>query len=95
MTRHRFIQLKKPDLTDQMVIARIAARAMIELKMSSVRVHVDLMACHANGCPLSLNALLTARDMHFAHDIHGICAHIDRRTGQLKNQFKPRYARDQ
>ncbi len=53
---------------------------------------MDVDACHSNGCPLQLQALLDAEDHDFAHDIFGIRQHINRRTGQLMNCFLPRYA---
>lgn len=54
---------------------------------------MDITACHLNGCPLKLRELLKAEDFNFMHDIAGISAHIDRRTGKLLNHFIPRYAK--
>lgn len=55
---------------------------------------MDLTACHANGCPLDLEAMLTwPHDFDLAHDIHGIERHIDRDTGVLRDFFLPRFAR--
>lgn len=55
-------------------------------------IHMDITACHANGCPLKLQALLDADDFQFAHDVFGISGHMNRRTGQLEGCFLPRYA---
>jgi hypothetical protein len=55
--------------------------------------HMDLVACHANGCVLNFKKLLNAPDFDFLHDIHGIQRHLDRNTGQLLNCFLPRCAR--
>ena len=52
---------------------------------------MDLEAVISNGCPLRLNDLLAADDFNFFHDVCGIREHLDHETGQLKNQFSPRY----
>lgn len=54
--------------------------------------HMDVTACHANGCPLKLSELAAADDFNFAHDVFGIRRHINRETGQLENCFLPRFA---
>jgi hypothetical protein len=53
---------------------------------------MDLTACHANGCRLDLDALLTASEFDLMHDVLGIRQHLDRRTGNLMNGFTPRLA---
>jgi len=53
---------------------------------------MDVIAVHANGCPLQLAELLRADQTDFVHDIFGIRRHIDRETGKLKDFFLPRYA---
>jgi hypothetical protein len=53
---------------------------------------MDILAAHANGCPLKLHALLEADDFNFAHDVFGIERHLNRNTGQLEHCFLPRYA---
>lgn len=54
---------------------------------------MDLTATHLNGCPLDLDALLAMDDSNFLHDVAGIRRHLDRRTGQLTGEFRPRCAR--
>lgn len=55
---------------------------------------MDLTATHANGCPLDFGAMLNAeRDLDFTHDIRGIIARLDRRTGKLTNFFYPRFSK--
>lgn len=79
-------------------IAGIAARAeqmakdhgAIYERMTAV---MDILATHANGCPLQLSELLAASDGDFAHDVFGIRTNIDRKTGQLTGCFLPRYAK--
>lgn len=53
---------------------------------------MDLIAVHANGCPLDFDRLLQADDFNFSHDIFGIKTHIDRETGRLTRCFLPRCA---
>ena len=78
------------------IVARAAeARAGSGQTMSGLEklhLEMDLTACHANGCPLRLDALLGAPDLDFTHDVWGIRRHINRRTGQLENHFLPRFA---
>lgn len=54
-------------------------------------VHMDITACHANGCQLRLQDFLDADDFNFAHDFFGIRRHIDRETGSLGGFFLPRF----
>ena len=53
---------------------------------------MDVTACHANGCKLKLDELLSADDANFAHDVFGIQRHINRTTGKLENCFLPRFS---
>ncbi len=53
---------------------------------------MDIAACHLNGNPLKLEALLKADDFNFIHDAFGISKHLDRTTGGLLNHFLPRYS---
>lgn len=54
--------------------------------------HMDLTACHANGCPLDFDKLSKFDDFNMAHDILLIERHIDRSTGKLGDCFLPRCA---
>lgn len=56
------------------------------------QISLDLVACHANGCPMDFAAMLAAGESDFVHDIAGIQRHIDRETGQLRDCFLPRFA---
>jgi hypothetical protein len=53
---------------------------------------MDISACHCSGCPLNLQGLLDADDIDLAHDVVGIVNHISRGTGELKEEFRPRFA---
>lgn len=79
------------------LIVDIAKRAVKMAKAHGVdldqaTVVMDLDACHSNGCPLDLNALLAAKDGDFGHDVFGIRTNLDRGTGRLTNLFWPRHA---
>lgn len=87
---------------DLALIDSIAARAVeLSRRFGTPRrkqdVMMDISACHANGCPLRLHALLDADDFNFGHDVFGIGRHLDRDDasptgGQLLNMFRPRFA---
>ncbi len=53
---------------------------------------VDLCAVHANGCPLDFAAMIEADQIDLVDDICGIATHLDRKTGQLRDYFVPRFA---
>ncbi len=81
--------------TDLLLIRDIVKRVIKEPTSVGVNVldaEMDLMATHANGCPLKLKELLEAKDFDFWHDINGIGRNINRGTGELENCFLPRYA---
>lgn len=83
---------------DRALIEKIACRAMQMRGISGtyadkIDVELDLLAVHANGCPLKLTDMLNADDFQFAHDVFGIARHLNRKTGRLENCFLPRYAK--
>lgn len=51
---------------------------------------MDLLACHANGCPMDFKMLSKADDFNLVHDICGIRDHLDRSIGKLGGHFLPR-----
>jgi hypothetical protein len=62
-------------------------------KINSLDLQMDLVATHANGCPMRFADLLKADDFNFWHDISGIRAHLDRETGNLTKCFLPRFSK--
>jgi hypothetical protein len=81
------------------LIKKIAVRAREmalhmdrENERSLTDFHMDIAACHANGNPLRLDALLAADDFNFAHDVFGIERHLNRDTGKLMDFFSPRFS---
>lgn len=89
------MEVSKGDL-EKITKIMLRAASMLNLEhtlhSSRLELSMDLTACHANGCRLDLDGLLTAAKGDFIHDITGINRHIDRRTGVLRNSFLPRYA---
>lgn len=75
-------------------IARRAVQIAAEhgVEYSYMTADMDITACHANGCPLRLVALLNSDEFTFTHDVFGIRRHINRETGKLENCFVPRTA---
>lgn len=57
-----------------------------------LQVRMDLIATHANGCPLDFARLEHFDDLNLFHDICGIGEHLNRETGELMNMFRPRSA---
>ena len=82
---------------DSALLVQIATRALHLYHGKGTRkplrpLLMDLTACHANGTPLDLAAMLAAPDADFGHDVGGISRYIDRTTGKLTDCFVPRYA---
>ena len=53
---------------------------------------MDIKAVHCNSCPLDLQRLLDAPESSFGHDVGGIQRYLDRDTGELTKDFRPRCA---
>lgn len=87
MVSFRIAESEKP------VVDGIVQRACsIWPEADPLEVRMDITACHANGNPLRLGALLNADDFNFIHDVAGISRHLNRDTGQLMNYFSPRFS---
>jgi hypothetical protein len=84
----------KATKAEHALFTRIAQRAVrMNAEYDFVTAQMDINACHSNGMPLDLEALLAADDFNFAHDVFGIARHIDRDTGELEGFFVPRFSR--
>lgn len=79
-------------LVDKIVarVAKLLKERGEKLDRQSTR--MDLIATHANGCPMDFAKLLAADDFNLCHDVFGIARHLDRKTGELTNFFRPRCA---
>lgn len=62
-------------------------------RMGLLELELDITAAHLNGCPLKLGELLHSPEADFCHDISGIKASVNRKTGQLEGLFRPRFAK--
>lgn len=87
----------KVSTSDAAIISKIVARAwQIDWLRSSyadrMSMNMDVTATHANGNPLRLGDLLAADDFNFVHDMGGICNCLDRSTGKLTRNFRPRFS---
>ena len=58
----------------------------------TISFHMDITACHLNGCKLDFDKLMDFDDFSFIHDVVGIQNNINRITGKLDNCFVPRCA---
>lgn len=74
------------------IIDRATALGIVS-KADRMAAHMDLCACHANGCPMDFERLLAADDFNLIHDVRGIERHLDRSTGKLAGHFLPRFAK--
>jgi hypothetical protein len=75
------------------IVARVVEIPELLGEATSMQVRMDIVAVHANGCPLRLRELLKAPLFHFAHDIAGISRFLDRETGKIPDdRFTPRFA---
>jgi hypothetical protein len=98
MAKEPSFAISAPD--DCELARQIAARAaglsaQAGRTINQIELWMDIVACHANGCPLDLDRLAQADDFNIAHDVFGISRHLDRETGELTDCFLPRFASKQ
>lgn len=74
------------------VIEQIVDRVATIKKIDYMQAMLALEAAHCNGCPLRLEAMLSARDVDLIHDVVGIMNNIDTFDGVLRGEFVPRFA---
>jgi len=68
-------------------------RGVKPTEVHAKNLHMDLGACHSNGCPLDFAALNKMDLTPFVNDCIGIGKNLDRNTGRLMNGYRPRCAR--
>lgn len=71
----------------------LKARGHLVTEAHARNLHMDLGACHSNGCKLDFSALLAMDLTPFVEDILGIAKNLDRNTGKLMHGYKPRCAK--
>lgn len=77
---------------EQIMLITLRVARTRALKVSTQTVETALIACHANGCPLRLDFLLTAPDDMLLDDVHKIVQFINPGTGRLTGGWCPRHA---
>ena len=83
-------------MNDNELIGRIANRAQKMYRDAGIQRHLidcmmDVDIVHRKS-GLRLADLLEADNFNFSHDIGGIATHLDRRSGELKDCFVPRFS---
>ena len=77
-------------------IADRIPRDIVERAGGRMALIMDL--CAADGVngnpPIDMEALASADEFNFIHDVVGIVRHLDRDTGKLMDCFIPRFARN-
>lgn len=79
----------KTTTRERPLIKRVMERAKA-FTSHSLELEMDLTACNANAVRLDFRRLLAFDDSSFLHDVMGIRQHLDRETGELQNEFRPR-----
>ncbi|GBQ19857.1 hypothetical protein AA12717_0374 [Gluconacetobacter sacchari DSM 12717] len=80
------------DRVVDVLISGGAERIEIPWKEFCLEMRMDLVAVHANGCPMDFDRLLNADKNTLMHDVGGIAKYLDRDTGRLTECFRPRTA---
>jgi hypothetical protein len=70
-------------------VLAVAMRARLDLNLPMAKTYQDLTTLET---PMDWDGLLNSDDLNFAHDLYGIRAHLQTRTGKLIDCFLPRYA---
>ncbi|MFT9091555.1 MAG: hypothetical protein ABF479_11225 [Gluconacetobacter sp.] len=80
------------DRVVDVLISRGAKTIGISWEEFCLEMRMDLVAVHANGCPMDFDRLLNADKNTLMHDVGGIAKYLDRDTGRLTECFRPRTA---
>ena len=75
------------------IVPKICAATGANADELSLSTRMDLLATHANGCPMDFDRMREADDFNILHDIAGIGNHLDRETGKIVGFFVPRFAK--
>lgn len=80
---------------DAALIKKITDRAvkMSGMQRGGLDIQMDITCCHLNAVRLRLEDWLYANDFNFEHDLYGILNCLNRRTGKIKGEFIPRFAK--
>lgn len=81
--------------SDMQMIFEIAARAIAMYQAHGLPtptpydIAIDVATMHCNGNPLKLMQFMMSDNADFQRDLVGLRIHLDRRTGQLMNGWRP------
>lgn len=75
------------------IVPKICAATGANADDLSLSTRMDLLAAHANGCPIDFGRMREADDFNILHDIVGIRNHLNRETGRIVGFFVPRFAK--
>lgn len=75
------------------IVPKICASTGANADELSLSTRMDLLATHANGCPMDFERMREADDFNILHDIAGIRKHLNRKTGRIVGFFVPRFAK--
>lgn len=79
---------------DYQLCSEIAERASLFLGWNKATIFMDLCCLMRGGSiQLDLEGLRDASEYDLIHDVVGINRHLNRRNGELKDFFLPRYAK--
>ncbi|ANA12892.1 DUF6874 family protein [Acetobacter oryzifermentans] len=75
------------------IVPKICTATGRDLENVLLSTRMDLIATHANGCPMDFARMRKADDFNILHDVVGIKNHLNRKTGRLERMFLPRFAK--
>jgi hypothetical protein len=84
------INWNKINKEDYETIYKITKRANVHKNLDNL--DMDIAATHISN-PLRLKEMLNSDNFNFWHDINGIVANLNRKTGKLENCFLPRFSK--
>lgn len=76
---------------ERKIIRKIVERARVEHpEIDGLTLELDITVVHVYK-PLRLQELLMADDSDFWHDLMGIAQHVDRKTGEIGDNFSLKF----
>ena len=91
-TKEHTVEMATKEDSDKIVAVATRASEILtraNVPHSNLAIFVDLELCHANGCPLDLDAMMICPEEVLIHDVIGISRFVDRETGELFAGFLP------
>lgn len=82
------------EAVDRIVTRAVALYRRGRITRERADIMIDISVVH-HKLPLRLLEMAEAPDFDLIHDISGINRHLDRKTGELRDCFVPRFARSE